>query len=608
MKVKFIILLVAIITTSCNKSVSILPFDIAKMQKQIEFNPDSIAYILEEQINPMTLSGKDKADYWFLLTQTHLKQDRSLINDSLIHFSVDYYKSNNSPHLSAAYRLSAYQTNWAGNKDMEEDSLLLKALEVAENKMDTFEIIKTYNVLTTSYFKVKEHTKAIDIHKKIIELTSSSKTKAESMYWIGIEYALLEKKDSCFLFLDKAAKLAKEINYTSLQFDILRNYADCLNYFNDSRKALEIIKQADKLNGNFNNKYYTNFTYLNAWLNLNQLDSAKVYISHLKKNNLNISPMEEEYFAFNFMTEALQYVYNEKKGLTTEILSIGLYGDDVRNIIRNNIMVNNERVFIQSQLSKEKDRLEIEKARQMQIYLIIIIVLLLITGAIIFIYQRKILQKERAIQIAKDRLQKNTIKLYENENIIKENELLIRDLTNQIEENSDSEERLADIQRIVDTNKSLQKQNDLLHDEIDKYSTELNQKGHNLLSKKNIALQERERFLLDQLIINHEILNKLKYSPQFIKEEQWPSITNTINVLYNNYAVRLQAEYPIFTGEDIRYCCLIELRLSTSNIGTLMAVSSTSVSKRKQRIKEKMTKVNSGLFSEQSLENYLWNY
>jgi hypothetical protein len=70
----------------------------------------------------------------------------------------------------------------------------------------------------------------------------------------------------------------------------------------------------------------------------------------------------------------------------------------------------------------------------------------------------------------------------------------------------------------------------------------------------------------------------------------------------------LQAEYPTLTEEDIRYCCLMELRLTTSNIGTLMAVSPQSVSKRKQRIKEKMSKKNSKLFNEQSLENYLWNY
>lgn len=604
----YIIFLLAIVTISCNKNLDILPFDVAEMQRQIKLNPDSIADMLEEQINPTTLSDEGKADYWFLLTQTHLRQERSLINDSLIRFSVENYKSNNSPHLSSAYRLAAHQINWSGDKNVEQEILLLKALEVAENKGDIVDVVEIYNALANFYTKVKDHSKAIRTYEKISELSSSSTIKSISIGMIGFEYAMLGMRDSCFIYFDKAIKLTKEEDNKSLLYDMLRSYADCLNSFGDSKRALNIINQANQLNGNFNNEYYSNFTRLNALLNLNQLDSAKVYLEYLEKHNTKILPTDESYFYVNNMAIMLQSIYNEKKGLPIEILSMAHHGDNAMNLIWNNMSADKERIFTQNKLSKEKDKLEIEKAQQLQAYLLVIIVLLLITGVIVITYQRKILQKERTIQLAKERLEQNTIKLYENENIIKENEILIKDLTSQIEENSDSEDRVADIEQIVEANKSLQKQNDLLHDEIEKYSSVVNEREYNTVSKRNITLQEREKFLLDQLIINHEVLNKLKYSPQFIKEEQWPSIVNTINVLYNNYAVRLKAEYSNLTEEDVRYCCLIELHLTTSNIAILMAVSPTSVSKRKQRIKEKMTKLNNDLFSEQSLENYLWNY
>jgi hypothetical protein len=609
MKKISIVLLLIIVTISCHKEMAMPPFGIAEMQKAIKQNPDSVANVLEGKINTATLSGQDKADYWFLLAQTHLQQGRSLINDSLIHFTVEYYKANNSPYLSFAYRLAAYQINWLGDKNVEQERLSLEALEIAENKTDTIEIIRTYRVLAVFYTKVKEHSKTISAYKKIIELSSSLEAKSESMHLIGIQYAVLEEKDSCFLYLDNAAKIAKEHNYPVL-YDILRNYADCLNYFDNSKKAIEVLNQTNQLSGNVNkiSKYYANFTYLNAWLNLNQLDSAKVYIDYLQKANTKVQSTDAEFFVVNFMTEMFRSIYNEKKGLSTEMLTMGLHGDDVINSIRNNINIDKELIFIQNKLAKEKDRLEVEKAQQLQVYLLIIIALLLITGIIIFIYQRKVLQKERAIQLAKERLQQHTIKLYENENIIRQNEILIKDLTSQIEENNDSEERLTDIEQIVEVNKSLQKQNDLLNEEINKYSTLLDETGENKVGKRNIALQEREKFLLDQLITNHGVLSKLKYSPRFIKEEQWPVVINTINVLYNNFAVRLQAEYPTLTEEDIRYCSLMELRLTTSTIGILMAVSATSVSKRKQRIKEKMSKKNRELFSKQSLENYLWNY
>ncbi len=608
MKYIYIIILLAIITISCNKGLDILPFNVAEMQKQIELKPDSIADILEEQINPTTLSEKDKADYWFLLTQTHLQQERSLINDSLIHFSVEYYRANNSLYLPSAYRLASHQINSLGNKNTEQENYLLEALEVTENRIDTIEILKTYKALASFYTKTKYHSKAIRTYKKISEFSYSPTEKSVSIGMIGFEYAMLGIKDSCFAYFDKAIVLAKEDKNKSLLYDMLRSYADCLNSFGNSKNAIDVIKQANLLDGDFNNEYYSNFSYLNALLNLNQLDSAKIYLDYLEKYNAEIPPTDESYFYVNDITIMLRSIYNEKRGLPIEILSMAHHGDNAMNLIWNNMNADKEHIFVQNKLAKDKDRLEIEKAEQLQIYFLIIIVLLLITGSIIFIYQRKVLQKERAIQSAKERLQKNTIMLYENENIIKENETLIKDLTSQIEENNDSEERLSDIEQIVETNKSLQRQNETLNNEISKFSLLLSKKEYDKIGQRNIALQEREKFLLDQLIMNHEVLNQLKYSPKFIKEEQWLSIINTINVLYNNYATRLQAEYPVLTEEDIRYCCLIELRLAISNIGVLMAVSPTSVSKRKQRIKEKMTKINDHLFNEQSLENYLWNY
>lgn len=548
-KIYIVILLIAAV--SCGERSYVPPFDVARMQREMERNPDSIANILEEQTDPAALSEKNKADYWFLLAQTHLRQDRSLINDSLIHFSVEYYKENNSPWLSSAYRLAADQINWQGNENARQESLLLDALDVAVNRTDTVEMVKTYNSLANFYIKIKEHSKAIGAYNKILDLSSSSTERAIAKGMMGLEYAMLGMKDSCYASFEKALELAQNDGDSQLLFDMLRSYADCLNSFGDSRKAIGIINRTKGLEGRFNNEYYLNFTCLNAWLNLNRLDSAKVYLDYLERNNIDIRPSDESYFYVNDITAMLRSIYNEKRRLPAEILTIAHYGDNVMNAIWNNMNVDKERMFTQNRLAKEKDRLEMVRAQQLQIYLLIIIALLLIAGVVVFLYQRKVLQKERAIRSANERLRDSMLKLYENENIIK-------DLTSRIEENGEA--------------------------------------------------GEREKFLLDQLIINHDVLSKLKYSPRFIKEEQWPSIINIVNVLYNNYAVRLRAEYPVLTEEDIRYCCLIVLRLTTSNIAALMSVSSTSVSKRKQRIKEKMDKVNSELFNEQSLENYLWSY
>jgi hypothetical protein len=82
---------------------------------------------------------------------------------------------------------------------------------------------------------------------------------------------------------------------------------------------------------------------------------------------------------------------------------------------------------------------------------------------------------------------------------------------------------------------------------------------------------------------------------------QWPEIIHAVNSLFDGFSYRLHTEFPALTEEDVRYCCLIKLRLTTSVISTLTGISPSSVTKRKQRIREKIHK-------DQPLEIYLWNY
>lgn len=72
-----------------------------------ENNLDSAAWLLEEQITLSALSDSDKAEYGRRLAWLHLLQGRSLVNDSLIDYSVDYYKEHASEPLLSAYFVKA---------------------------------------------------------------------------------------------------------------------------------------------------------------------------------------------------------------------------------------------------------------------------------------------------------------------------------------------------------------------------------------------------------------------------------------------------------------------------------------------------------------------
>lgn len=111
------------------------------------------------------------------------------------------------------------------------------------------------------------------------------------------------------------------------------------------------------------------------------------------------------------------------------------------------------------------------------------------------------------------------------------------------------------------------------------------------------------------LIRQSGILNQLKLNPKYIDDGQWPEIVEEVNRLYNNFPCRLRADFSALTESDIQLCCLILLRFSTSTIAGLTGVSPASVTKRKQRIKERMSQSKPELWElVQSLETYLWHY
>ena len=104
------------------------------MEQLLQENPDSLATLLEEKINPNTLSDSDKADYARWLTKTHLKQNRSIMNDTLIHFAAAYYKKTASPYLLDACLLAAKQINWSGAAISQKEQLLNEAMSIAYSR------------------------------------------------------------------------------------------------------------------------------------------------------------------------------------------------------------------------------------------------------------------------------------------------------------------------------------------------------------------------------------------------------------------------------------------------------------------------------------------
>ena len=86
-------------------------------------------------------------------------------------------------------------------------------------------------------------------------------------------------------------------------------------------------------------------------------------------------------------------------------------------------------------------------------------------------------------------------------------------------------------------------------------------------------------------------------------DDDWEELVVMVDVIFNQFSERLMEKHPGLTKDDLRYCCLIKLGYSISEISTMMAIQPTTVSTRKQRIKKHLDI--STVQNTESMEKYI---
>lgn len=183
------------------------------------------------------------------------------------------------------------------------------------------------------------------------------------------------------------------------------------------------------------------------------------------------------------------------------------------------------------------------------------------------------------------RLRKKKLKMTENKNLLqqclrqlKENDLIIRENENLI--NAISSQR-TELQEHVSSQK----------EEIE------------MICQENVVLQQQNA-KLSTLLLDY-LFADLKSTPHYIEDSEWSDIYASIGVVYSGWIEHLQKDFSL-TDADLQICSLIKLQLNNSTIAKLLAVSSTSVTKRKQRLKERINQyLDIPLSGENTIESYL---
>ena len=578
----YLIIIVTCILSSCNLGggkKGVLPKELVQAENIMYENPDSALQILQSMAIPVNKEAH--ATWALLLTQAKYKcfVDQS---DSLINIAHDYfmkgdnaqrkalalyhkailYKVRNQVDEALPYYLQASE-NIVLTKDYRLAYLIYshigmvyayrnlhnysvpfceKANEYALLSNDSYYIVESYNCMARTYSAQKQYTKAIEFYDKAIEFGK-----------IHNEAKLINSA-----IQEKMGIYIRQNNYKEAQ-----NLVKTLNYQILSKAGCQIIGH--------------------LYQRINQVDSAYYYLNKAIESN-NIYTQKTAYkILFNLSNNLKDYKKNAEYAM-----KLWEINDSINKIDRNKALIEMQEKYNQQKVINEKDKAEKRG----------LIILCVSIGAISIIvswYQWKVLQKNKELEDKRKELDSLNEQLTENKSKIAQNEerMAMAAQVETMEMTEELKEKEAAIENMRSQNEALKKDNQELLAKIEQREVVLQEKSKeaerlNVLAEKNAYLRKRETFLSTQLLKTDEMIIKLKKEPNSFKDYQWQELIDKTDALYDGYTERLLKKVPTLTTHDIHICCLIKLSFSNTAMADILDISPTSVSRQKQRLKERI--------------------
>lgn len=572
---------------SCMRQEKPLPAELSRAESVMWEHPDSALSILRSMPQSSLSSGKNYATWALLLAQARDKVYGKRLPDSLnipssdklVQDAMDYFeKEDDLKRMAQAYYYKG-QLLEDQKKLTEAIPLFLKSKDIM-TRLD--EPLFTYLIcqsLGNTYRYQDLYEESLVQLKDAYQYALRSRNGERISYALselGRTYVHINEMDSALFYFGKSLENAKRLGNLELEamamgelgfvYGKLRLYENALQYI---RKEVD-IKQEISCRELPQAYYGLGYVFFDA----GQLDSSKVYfLKSLKTDNLYtikgaydfLSKIEEEQ---NKYTDAIYYNKQYR-----------IYSDSIYVLTHTYDLAELQARYDHERLLNIANSLQMEKLQILKIALLLIICLLII----ILFYQRYILKKERLLVSIKEKINVYEEKIKENELLIEKNNACIDSLTLE-------QSKVVELNKI---NEDLKKQNRLLHEQTEK--------GKQSLSSYFVKLGDQVPYFYR--------LKRIRSCPHFLKEEDWSVIRIWVNLQYNQYADRLEKDFPEFTELDMQYCWLIKMGFTTSEIATCMAINSASSTKQKQRIKQRIKK--SALVSQKddfSLDQFIKEY
>ena len=583
--------------------------ELAKAEAMMYRYPDSALHILQG-IQPDIPSENEQYATWALLMTQAQYKNQIEQSDSLINIAYSYFTKHDNAQRKA---LALYYKGILRHESHHAEDALSFYLEAATEieKTNDYQLgflINSEVGLMYLYRKLNDY--AMEYFEKAhhnAELSDNQTYIAFSFIYIARAFSQKKQYNKAIEYYEKAIKIGQVNNYPTILASAMNETSFLFLKTGENKKALQYAKDCIKIKKTDQRIFSLGDTYRY----LKMYDSAYFYLNQACLSP-NIHTARSAY-------QALYYISQEEKDYKKAVEysnKLWFYQDSIGKTDRNRALIEMQEKYDQQKIINENNLSQIKKDRIIRNVLIALIILSFIIAITNYLYQRKIVSQKQEISEKEEKIRYFTMKIHENETLINRNKMRIEELTIQMEGSLEIKEQWKEQnkirQEIQQQNETLKLENNNLQNHISNYAQSLKEKSKELeamehLSKENQYLHKREAFLCNQLIKQTELFNKLK-TTKYIDNKLWQEIKEKIDLLFDNYTKRLCHQIPSLTDGDIQICCLIKLRFSNGDIANMLAISPTSVSKRKLRLKERIVQEIGSLGENQSLDLWLMEY
>lgn len=590
-------LLLLISLCACNESKNVSPI-FNHAEAIMDIYPDSALLLLDSVRSPEKLSKKEYATWCLLLTQARDKNYIKHTSDSLITVSVKYFEQTDD---RMRYAISLYYKGRVCQdlkRNEEATFSYLKAFDIAKNTSDynLLFLISSHSGTLYAYRDMKDE--ALSAYRKAYEYAALAKDSSSMAYanaYIGRIHGLSEEWEQAISSYRTAVQIAERTNDNSALNLALKELASIYICVRQFKMASDCLLQIENISKDkpFKDMAMDYLTWGNLYRLMGQYDIAIGYLNKALQTD-NIYTKREAYQYYYYLYEKQdQYdkaiYYNNK---------YWLYNDSIQSLDNRKVVQEINAKYENEKLLNINNQLKWERKLEIFIAFLIILFLCVCSIGMFFYYHRILYKKNRKIQDVEKEVATYLLQMEQGLQIFQENEKKIQDLSLLIKGSREEQLLLAlEKDKLQIQNDEIKQQNEKLHEKIQKLYFSLQLKKEDVL-KYQKTLEDRE--------FCSNILVRLNRKLFYLTDDDWEELVVMVDVIFNQFTERLMGKHPGLTKDDLRYCCLIKLGYSISDIAAMMAIQPTTVSTRKQRIKKHLDI--STVQNTESMENYIKNF